>query len=108
MGPRPRGRGNATALVSEECLEAKLQWGRARAGAEIRNVLGQHSDVALMGPRPRGRGNESLARLAASNRFNGAAPARARKWHGSSGVYRITLLQWGRARAGAEIFRTIE
>ena len=60
-----------------------LQWGRARAGAEISRTPCSSAKpmTASMGPRPRGRGNMSACR-------HRPPPA---------------MLQWGRARAGAEI-----
>ncbi len=67
-------------------MAAVLQWGRARAGAEILFQGPRNASrlPASMGPRPRGRGND-LGELQA---------ALVDGW-----------LQWGRARAGAEIRR---
>src|SRR5437870_2210625 len=60
---------------------SELQWGRARA--EIRDHARPAHAIprASMGPRPRGRGNgwESNPYAVTTFRFNGAAPARARK-----------------------------
>ena len=62
---------------------ARLQRGRARAGAEMRRLD---------------------PRSAPSIRFNGAAPARARKYEAAQEwEVRLYPLQRGRARAGAEI-----
>ena len=110
MGPRPRGRGNL------------------RQGV---NALLSNQSVASMGPRPRGRGNHcdipecvSLSTVGFNGaaparareircvqstallfiRFNGAAPARARKFEAQAAIKPAGgRLQWGRARAGAEI-----
>ncbi len=66
--------------------EGQLQWGRARASAEIScNAAAKgHVDTASMGPRSCERGN--LSRYArtrrASRSFNGAALVRARKFTG--------------------------
>src|SRR5437899_12791878 len=61
-----------------------LQWGRARAGAE----LSRASDRSI----------------SAFRRFNGAAPARARSCVSPRRARRFwRMLQWGRARAGAEL-----
>ena len=70
---------------------------------------GNEKPAASTGPRPRGRGNwpQPLPACSSRARFNGAAPARARKCivvltFGSL----IDLLQRGRARAGAEMRRS--
>ena len=63
-------------------------------------------DLPSTGPRPRGRGNKVKGFLADCrlHGFNGAAPARARKFLPHRPHHpRVRLLQWGRARAGAEI-----
>ncbi len=62
--------------------------------------------MVSMGPRPRGRGVRPLNRPSTfpTSCFNGAAPARARSWRcASPNSDAKTLLQWGRARAGAEL-----
>ena len=110
-----------------------LQWGRARASAEIRKILLPDNAFisASMGPRSCERGNRHWLRPAtlAAHRFNGAALVRARKsvtgtaappvldpsFNGAALVRarkspgeqipraRLTALQWGRARASAEM-----
>ena len=107
-GPRPRGRGNIISSRCLFHPKPKLQRGRARAGAEIWPVIVVHDEQhrASTGPRPRGRGNYALGRRAhvllrastgprprgrgnalcvidgcvGNSCFNGAAPARARKF----------------------------
>src|SRR6266566_3515774 len=106
MGPRPRGRGNR-ALDAKEFRIPALQWGRARAGAEIWLTAAVMVVTACFnGAAPaRARKLDGLAgRFRPRRSFNGAAPARARKSR-PSGRYKTRLgqLQWGRARAGAEI-----
>ena len=80
-GPRPRGRGMLTYAQQPDRL-ATLQRGRARAGAECSRVKlnHRHERWASTGPRPRGRGMLALTAVVARHRqrFNGAAPARAR------------------------------
>jgi len=84
-----------------------LQWGRAHAGAECqvtrsRNVTGF---PASMGPRPRGRGMNAwpMSPHCPTAGFNGAAPTRARNDNTHPRTGRDgSLLQWGRAHAGAE------
>ena len=85
MGPRPRGRGNHNSFHTHHRHITELQWGRARAGAEM------HWPWTSAG----------LRRWS----FNGAAPARARKCRHRPARPRARgdMLQWGRARAGAEI-----
>ena len=84
-----------------------LQRGRARAGAEsITKADGQSFGThASTGPRPRGRGErvETAGNPGRRIRFNGAAPARARRgfWFRNPGSAKLWL-QRGRARAGAE------
>ncbi len=110
MGPRSCERGNepvspnpmrivrllqwGRARASAEILRPRsaatprnsLQWGRARASAEIRRPLqrGERAVVASMGPRSCERGNGG----------DGKMPLQASPW-----------LQWGRARASAEMHR---
>jgi len=130
MGPRPRGRGMPAHFLGAE-REQALQWGRARAGAEWEQFPRKplHHGDASMGPRPRGRGMNPVAPCACRRKpsFNGAAPARARNGNYRSrcwpsalasmgprprgrGMTKVVcfilsdffVLQWGRARAGAE------
>ena len=83
-GPRPRGRGNPVASWMSRHKTGLLQRGRARAGAEM------DADVVGMLYKPNG--------------FNGAAPARARKFLGRCSKHPGRhWLQRGRARAGAEM-----
>src|SRR5579884_2767892 len=111
---------------------AMLQWGRARASAEIVSEIVSKTErtIASMGPRSCERGNAPGARWARWNGrsfngaalvrarkfaqsrpgclpehgFNGAALVRARKWDGKGArVSFVAWLQWGRARASAEI-----
>src|SRR5882724_7191239 len=58
MGPRPRGRGIMAQFETLRDPQLELQWGRARAGAELMIVSGAmvRAILASMGPRPRGRG----------------------------------------------------
>ena len=130
MGPRPRGRGVSQVRTSGSS-NFSLQWGRARAGAELNwTAMGCVRSALLQWGRARagaelltGDKDSALARKgfngaaparARSSRqarrhtrtlrgFNGAAPARARSWIASrvQGCCRGSL-QWGRARAGAE------
>ena len=58
-----------------------LQWGRARAGAEMYHV-GHSKELtghASMGPRRAAEMRTQLRAQLVQQRFNGAAPARARK-----------------------------
>src|SRR5579884_1611625 len=108
MGPRSCERGNCAALPREWRCAHWLQWGRARASAEMARyaTLPTSCAVASMGPRscergndpgdryeqlphsasmgPRSceRGNAALATNDTTNAFcfNGAALVRARKW----------------------------
>src|SRR5581483_5533625 len=112
-----------------------LQWGRARASAEMaprrevrrlepdgfngaalvraRKSVADYKNVikkslASMGPRSCERGNDLVADLRhhAILRFNGAALVRARKSEQEPiDSYVLILLQWGRARASAEMRR---
>src|SRR5581483_573067 len=89
----------------------RLQWGRARASAEIAAewAVVLNPRRASMGPRSCERGNPVHRRLSVNIIlcFNGAALVRARKWADTlthASLNRI-LLQWGRARASAEIGR---
>src|SRR5579884_2854786 len=131
MGPRSCERGN---LASRRRILrwTMLQWGRARASAEMRQARGGRGGMgeASMGPRSCERGNSlNLGRAAFQSRasmgprscergnvlilpgsvpvpcgFNGAALVRARKWDGKGArVSFVAWLQWGRARASAEI-----
>ena len=108
MGPRPRGRGNNMSLHGLPDAGAELQWGRARAGAEIRVIreVGFLCE-ASMGPRPRGRGNYDDAKWPVNkpNASMGPRPRGRGNRHTLSASRRSfeTSLQWGRARAGAEI-----
>jgi len=106
-GPRPRGRGMRLVCLREGVQPAQLQRGRARAGAEctVRIIIGDGNLPASTGPRPRGRGMFPLFQFdsAGPQGFNGAAPARARNEHKTCPATRFcTMLQRGRARAGAE------
>ena len=81
-GPRPRGR-----------------------GMSIGRIYGKGAGEASTGPRPRGRGMKLGHRVTCRllERFNGAAPARAR--NADFPLFRALSnckLQRGRARAGAE------
>src|SRR5581483_9811349 len=69
--------------------EGQLQWGRARASAEIScNAAAKgHVDTASMGPRSCERGNSPVV---------------------SSTVSSACRLQWGRARASAEMGVNLE
>ncbi len=130
------GRARASAEISflllSSAISIPLQWGRARASAEItRNrfpcgVQGRFNGAALvrarkcrstqfmhwpkntasMGPRSCERGNsgDSSTASVSCSCFNGAALVRARKWC-LWATFRVGLeeLQWGRARASAEI-----
>src|SRR2546426_91620 len=80
MGPRPRGRGVADEQAVRDTLRDALQWGRARAGAELMKRTRRKGTClsASMGPRPRGRGVHN-------------------KW---TQTKTSGSLQWGRARAG--------
>ncbi len=104
MGPRPGGRGESRSRTNPNSA-TKLQWGRAPEGAESRASGG-------------GRRRE--------DRFNGAAPRRARRARDGQRYFRVHLasmgprpggrgefstsfsgdsiakLQWGRAPEGAE------
>src|SRR5581483_6053962 len=84
MGPRSCERGNHFAHPAPPHKPERLQWGRARASAEIFCCQNAHSTVfrASMGPRSCERGNP-LAMV-------GPGPGES-------------TLQWGRARASAEI-----
>ena len=71
-------------------------------------ILCDPRHAASTGPRPRGRGNSTAptATRRDCGSFNGAAPARARKFLNPGRCCSIWyVLQRGRARAGAEIRR---
>ena len=86
MGPRPRGRGNAVLSADTTANLYVLQWGRARAGAEI--------GVAIYSML-QGRKTLQWGRARAGAEISA-----------ENDVWTVTLkLQWGRARAGAEIAR---
>ena len=114
MGPRPRGRGNLLGRRQVQPATSQLQWGRARAGAEIRTGwsrrAGHRSAPRFNGAAP-ARARKSCLNCGQVNQalrsacFNGAAPARARK--SIFGDCIPALLQWGRARAGAEMPRQL-
>ena len=82
-GPRPRGRGNDEA-ARQSFNKAPLQRGRARAGAEIAFRAGEQA-VHFMLQRGRARAGAEILVAAVAIKaqrlgFNGAAPARARKY----------------------------
>src|SRR5581483_4336240 len=84
MGPRSCERGNPCRSRLHGLDPLELQWGRARASAEIlKYVYSLHCvQEASMGPRSCERGNASAAGttgIAGSLGFNGAALVRARK-----------------------------
>src|SRR5581483_9346620 len=83
----------------------KLQWGRARASAEIRRPLQRRKRliVASMGPRSCERGNDPELRddLRKPESFNGAALVRARKCL----VVSITCCQYFLCFNGAALVR---
>src|SRR5438309_1982460 len=108
MGPRPRGRGIVGEGVKPHLKTVELQWDRARAGAEFQcDLCGDyHLTHASMGPRPRGRGIEGAA-LRTSNAHAASMGPRPRGRgiaanKTTSERWKIPL-QWGRARAGAEL-----
>ncbi len=92
---RPRTRFNGAARVRTRKFEAYA----------VANLVAK---MASMGPRASARGNDapSARSSAGLQRFNGAARVRTRKWS-SNGASRSLhqLLQWGRARPHAEIFK---
>ncbi len=84
MGPRSCERGNPRKQRTKNEKTKKLQWGRARASAEIAERQAELRDelAASMGPRSCERGNDT--KVVQSNTgnpwgFNGAALVRARK-----------------------------
>src|SRR5581483_10983973 len=83
MGPRSCERGNEIAHIRCNVAYAWLQWGRARASAEIAPGTAHHRTalVASMGPRSCERGNvkSCITSTCLRHRFNGAALVRARK-----------------------------
>ncbi len=82
MGPRSCERGNPLAGSLFVAFFDLLQWGRARASAEIRpcTACAHRSCTASMGPRSCERGNaEHRASHPVDPGFNGAALVRARK-----------------------------
>src|SRR5581483_9709405 len=86
MGPRSCERGNGSQARGAPPGAGRLQWGRARASAEIGCGL-QKCNKKKLG-------------------FNGAALVRARKSEQEPiDSYVLILLQWGRARASAEMRR---
>src|SRR5581483_1560885 len=112
MGPRSCERGNVagTLVLTGPNL---LQWGRARASAEIRGavwgaVLAAYgfNGAALVRAR---KSSECGGSLDDWRCFNGAALVRARKSaHRAPGAGTAGCsLQWGRARASAEISTAI-
>src|SRR5581483_10983974 len=132
MGPRSCERGNRAACRAWQAGRFKLHWGRARASAEMNNTndgapfnsllqwgrarasaeMGTRRRTRLrvgsasMGPRSCERGNSEThpVRHVEPSCFNGAALVRARKSpYSASREAAADLLQWGRARASAEI-----
>ncbi len=132
MGPRSCERGNRAACRAWQAGRFKLQWGRARASAEMNNTndgapfnsllqwgrarasaeMGTRRRTRLrvgsasMGPRSCERGNSEThpVRHVEPSCFNGAALVRARKSpYSASREAAADSLQWGRARASAEI-----
>ncbi len=87
----------------------RLQWGRARASAEMHfcGISPALDSYASMGPSSCERGNTPSWQMGHTlgPRFNGAALVRARKWHERQGWLQPYPgpLQWGRARASAEM-----
>ncbi len=84
MGPRSCERGNRVTTTSPTTQVDRLQWGRARASAEIGRlaVKVEPLQFASMGPRSCERGNAPELPSGARDRFarfNGAALVRARK-----------------------------
>ena len=83
-GPPPRGGGNVGIAALTACTSALLQRGRPRAGAEIARPGKPFAILrrASTGPPPRGGGNAATTtiKLKLIRGFNGAAPARGRKW----------------------------
>src|SRR5581483_2430204 len=109
MGPRSCERGNDAdqELVRRYCEQ--LQWGRARASAEIATFVSvafpRH--LASMGPRSCERGNNLTTAPSGGNLFvlqwgraRASAEMEREQWRARE-IAR--LLQWGRARASAEI-----
>jgi len=82
MGPRPRGRGDASSCNKDPSNDS-LQWGRAHVDAEMTTpvCLCAVYISASMGPRPRGRGDlvRGVDIVIAAFRFNGAAPTWTRR-----------------------------
>src|SRR6266540_1349196 len=108
MGPRPRGRG---VPVREFQAWTGLLSFNGAAPARARSLPCQGAGIspdraASMGPRPRGRGVAAQRPVTTVllRRFNGAAPARARSFGDACWPWpKAKMLQWGRARAGAEL-----
>ena len=108
MGPRSCERGNARIADRVSRIRASLQWGRARASAEICGLIRRRlfpltcfNGAALVRARKLCLCVLERNRLAS---FNGAALVRARKWKKSPNAEVASCrLQWGRARASAEI-----
>ena len=101
--PRPRGRGN-TYGIAAITLFYELQRSRARAGAENRRADRRRRVGCLL---QRSRARAGAERAGARyldrrrGRFNGAAPARARKWRQESRSHRGELRFNGAAPARA-------
>ncbi len=108
MGPRPRGRG--VGLTNAPLRPPNPRFNGA-APARARScfsggMMSSWRALASMGPRPRGRGVAAQRPVTTVllRRFNGAAPARARSFGDACWPWpKAKMLQWGRARAGAEL-----
>src|SRR5581483_10659319 len=107
MGPRSCERGNDLAWRAATAPDT-LQWGRARASAEIRWAARQSrwAASASMGPRSCERGNAVImGRVHILTISLQWGRARASAEIGNFGHFNpcLPLLQWGRARASAEM-----
>ncbi len=119
MGPRSCERGNTSHAGHPQIDAAVLQWGRARASAEMggyAHAREPQPHTASMGPRSCERGNWETAGLSrtVSLGFNGAALVRARKYVARSfsvcvhfacfnGAALVRARKFGRERCGYSI-----
>src|SRR5579884_2996537 len=109
MGPRSCERGNHFAHPAPPHKPERLQWGRARASAEMLRCLRTTFAVGLLQWGRARASAEMCDRMGggapSASRFNGAALVRARKCSAARpSCMWASKLQWGRARASAEIF----
>src|SRR5581483_1770180 len=109
MGPRSCERGNKQRIPGREARVVASMGPRSCERGNLRKQPVSVSRLhASMGPRSCERGNDLVADLRhhAILRFNGAALVRARKSEQEPiDSYVLILLQWGRARASAEMRR---